>query len=107
MPPPSTRVAVTVAPATGSFAEFVTMPTIAPADAFTTGAGDSSAWAAGQASPVVRTANRRPFKHVCEFIDLIPLSHLPKPKKQIPKIKKISRRRTAHGARATFGGSSL
>ncbi len=48
MPPP-TRIAVTVAPATGSFAEFVTIPTSAPddtfttGDAFTTGAVDSSA----------------------------------------------------------------
>src|ERR1700729_1760454 len=50
MPLPSTLEAVTVAPATGSFAEFVTMPTIAPVDSFGFAtAGAPSAIAADEA----------------------------------------------------------
>jgi hypothetical protein len=50
MPPPAFT-AVTVAPATGSFAALVTMPTIAPDDTFTTAAGDCSARTTDTANP--------------------------------------------------------
>jgi hypothetical protein len=54
---PSIRTAVTVAPPTGSFAEFVTSPTIAPKAGLLADIG--SAAAAGSASPaVIAKANK-------------------------------------------------
>src|ERR1700688_123774 len=69
---PSIRAAVTVAPAIGSFAEFVTTPTIAPAARLTAaGAEESSAWTTGKTVPVARTTIRRPLRYFCKVIDLI------------------------------------
>src|ERR1700737_991636 len=90
MAPPSVRVAVTVAPATGSLAALVTMPTIVPDDALTTGAEVSSACAAGKTSPVDKTDIREPFRYFPfryfrNFIDLIPFFPLSNVKNQIEK----------------------
>src|ERR1700722_1030943 len=72
---PSTRAAVTVAPAMGSFAEFVTTPTIVPAAGLTAaGAEGSCAWTTGRKIPVARTAIRRFLRYFCTVIDLILIS---------------------------------
>jgi hypothetical protein len=64
--------AVTVAPATGSLAELITIPTIVPDAVLTTGAEDSSAWTACNASPIVNTDIRKPFRQFRNFIALTP-----------------------------------
>jgi hypothetical protein len=53
MPLPSTRLAVTVACATGNLAALVTIPTIVP------GAEESAAWTAGSANPMASTASKQ------------------------------------------------
>src|ERR1019366_1239002 len=72
MPPPSARMAVTVAPATGSLAESVTIPTTAPDDVLTTGAAVSSAWTAGTAAPAANTDIRKPLRYCRDFMVLSP-----------------------------------
>ena len=57
MPPPFDLTAVTVAPATGSLAEFVTMPTIAPSATVAAGS-EGSAPTAGSTVPASRTEIR-------------------------------------------------
>src|ERR1017187_1910535 len=71
MPPPSTLAAVTVAPATGSLAEFVTIPTIAPEDTLTADAENSSALLAGSADQVA-TEITRPCRYFRMFIYFAP-----------------------------------
>ena len=71
MLPPSSLTAVTVAPATGSFAEFVTSPTIAPDDTLSTVGEESSAWAAGTASPAIITHTANVLTQIEIFVDFI------------------------------------
>src|ERR1700730_13313855 len=80
MAPPSTRMAVTVAPPTGSFDAFLTMPTIAPDDTLTVGASDPSARTAGRTNAVATADNRKLWR--CFFIDGIPLISC-KPEKRV------------------------
>jgi hypothetical protein len=78
MPVPSIRAAVTVAPAIGSFAEFVTIPTMVPAETLTAGVAGplgalSANAAAGSVIHVAATDIRKPCTQFRVFINFIPL----------------------------------
>src|ERR1700722_18367361 len=89
MAPPSVRMAVTVAPATGNFAAFLTIPTIAPDDTLTVGAlaggeSDASARTVGSKNAVAAADNRKLCR--CLFINGIPYL-LRNSKKLMSKVK--------------------
>src|SRR3977135_2359257 len=103
MPPPSTRVAVTVAPATGSFAAFVTVPTIAPDDILTVGASDPSARTTDSRNAVAAPDNTKLCRCFRNFINGIPLQ---KPTRSMqPNHNVTARPRSYRRAVAVYGRS--
>jgi hypothetical protein len=86
MAPSSILNAVTVAPATGSFAELVTIPTIVPNDVLCIAAGDSSAaWTAAKANPAIKAVIAKRFEHFLRAIDLILFNRNADPQKAIDR----------------------
>src|ERR1700733_2908214 len=74
MPPPA-RAAVTVAPPTGTFAAFITMPTMVPRASAGIGVAESSARTMGAHSAIDVTDKTTLCTHFPIFIILTPLRH--------------------------------